>query len=43
MAVAVISPEGAKTSVDHRTATMDSPSLQTVPLKYKLLVGIGGC
>ena len=36
-----ISPEGAKTYVEHRTATMDNPALQTVPVKYKLLIGIG--
>jgi len=36
-----VSPEGAKTYMDHRAATMDNPSLQTVPLKYKLLIGIG--
>jgi alkylhydroperoxidase/carboxymuconolactone decarboxylase family protein YurZ len=36
-----ISPEGAKTYMDHKTATMDNPALQAVPLKYKLLVGIG--
>jgi len=36
-----VSPEGAKTYMEHRTATMDNPQLQSVPLKYKLLVGIG--
>ena len=36
-----ISPESAKTYMDHRAATMDNPALQTVPLKYKLLIGIG--
>ena len=36
-----ISPEGAKTYMDHRAATMDNPALQAVPLKYKLLIGIG--
>jgi len=36
-----ISPEGAKTYLDHRAATMDNPQLQAVPLKVKLLVGIG--
>lgn len=36
-----VSPEGAKTYMDHRAATMDNPALQTVPLKYKLLIGIG--
>jgi AhpD family alkylhydroperoxidase len=35
------SPEGAKTYMDHRAATMDNPALQAVPLKYKLLIGIG--
>lgn len=36
-----ISPEGAKTFMDHRAATMDNPALQAVPTKYKLLIGIG--
>ena len=36
-----ISPEGAKTFLDHRAATMDNPRLQAVPLKVKLLIGIG--
>ena len=36
-----ISPEGAKTYMDHRTAIMENPKLQAVPQKYKLLVGIG--
>ncbi len=36
-----VSPEGAKTFLDHRAATMDNPRLQALPLKYKLLVGIG--
>jgi len=36
-----VSPEGAKAYMDHRAATMDNPALQTVPLKYKLLIGIG--
>jgi AhpD family alkylhydroperoxidase len=36
-----ISPEGAKTYMDHRAATMDNSALQAVPLKYKLLIGIG--
>ena len=35
------SPEGAKTYMDHRAATMDNPALQAVPAKYKLLIGIG--
>ena len=35
------SPEGARTYMDHRAATMDNPQLQAVPVKYKLLVGIG--
>ena len=34
-----VSPEGAKTYMDHRAATMDNPALQTVPLKYKPLIG----
>ena len=36
-----VSPEGAKTYMDHRAATMDNPALQAVPAKYKLLIGIG--
>jgi AhpD family alkylhydroperoxidase len=36
-----ISPEGAKTYMEHRKAIMDNPQLQAVPAKYKLLVGIG--
>ena len=34
-------PEGARTYLEHRAAIMDNPKLQAVPLKYKLLVGIG--
>jgi len=36
-----VSPEGAKTYMDHKAATMDNPALQAVPVKYKLLIGIG--
>jgi AhpD family alkylhydroperoxidase len=36
-----VSPEGAKTYMEHKTATMENPALQAVPPKYKLLVGIG--
>lgn len=36
-----ISPEAAKTYMDIRNATMDNPAFQAVPLKYKLLIGIG--
>jgi len=36
-----ISPEGAKTYMAHKAATMDNPALQAVPLKVKLLIGIG--
>ena len=36
-----VSQEGAKIYLDHRAATMDNPALQAVPLKYKLLIGIG--
>jgi AhpD family alkylhydroperoxidase len=36
-----VSPEGAKTYMEHKTATMENPALQAVPIKYKLLVGIG--
>jgi AhpD family alkylhydroperoxidase len=27
--------------MDHKAATMDNPALQAVPLKVKLLIGIG--
>jgi len=36
-----VSPEGAKTYMEHKAATMDNAALQSVPHKYKLLVGIG--
>jgi AhpD family alkylhydroperoxidase len=36
-----ISPEGAKTYMDHKAAVMENPQLQAVPRKYKLFVGIG--
>ena len=36
-----VSPEGAKTYMEHRAATMDNPQLQSLPLKIKLLIGIG--
>jgi len=36
-----ISPEGAKTYMEHRKAIMDNLQLQAVPARYKLLVGIG--
>jgi len=36
-----ISPEGARTFMEHRKAIMDNPQLQALPAKYKLLVGIG--
>ncbi len=36
-----ISPVAARTYMDHRHAVMDSPDLQALPLKTKLLVGIG--
>jgi len=35
------SPEGAKTYLEHRASIMENPELQAVPIKYKLLVGIG--
>jgi AhpD family alkylhydroperoxidase len=34
-------PEGARTYLEHRAAIMDNPELQALPLKHKLLVGIG--
>ena len=36
-----ISPAGAKTYMEHRGAIMDNPELQALPLKTKLLVGLG--
>lgn len=36
-----VSPIGAKTYMDHRAAIMNDPHLQALPLKVKLLVGIG--
>jgi len=36
-----VSPAGAKTYMDHRAAIMDDPRFQALPLKVKLLVGIG--
>jgi AhpD family alkylhydroperoxidase len=40
-ALRAISPEGAKTYMDHKAATMENPQLQAVPAKHKLLIGIG--
>jgi len=34
-------PEGARTYLQHKAAIMENPELQEVPVKYKLLVGIG--
>jgi len=36
-----VSPDGAKTYMDHRAAIMDNPQLQALPKKTKLLIGIG--
>jgi len=36
-----VSPDGAKTYMEHRAAIMDDPRFQALPLKTKLLVGIG--
>jgi alkylhydroperoxidase/carboxymuconolactone decarboxylase family protein YurZ len=36
-----ISPDGARTYMEHRAAILENPAFQAVPLKYKLLVGIG--
>lgn len=36
-----ISPAGAKAYMDHRAAIMGSPQFQALPLKHKLLIGIG--
>jgi len=36
-----VSPEGAKTFMDHRAAILENPQFQAVPMKQKLLIGIG--
>jgi AhpD family alkylhydroperoxidase len=36
-----VSPEGARTYMEHRAAVMDNPELSALPTKVKLLVGIG--
>ena len=36
-----VSPAGARTYMEHRAAIMDNPRFQALPLKIKLLVGIG--
>jgi AhpD family alkylhydroperoxidase len=36
-----ISPEGARTYMDHRAAIMENPELSALATKTKLLVGIG--
>ena len=36
-----VSPEGARTYLDHKTAVMDNPALDALPVKEKLLIGIG--
>ncbi len=36
-----VSPEGAKTYMDHRAAIMENPNLQALDQKVKLLIGIG--
>lgn len=36
-----VSPAGAKAYMDHRAAIMNDPQLQALPLKVKLLIGIG--
>ena len=36
-----VSPDGAKTYMEHRAAIMDDPRFQALSLKTKLLVGIG--
>jgi len=36
-----VSPEGARTFMEHRQATLVNPLLQALPEKTKLLVGIG--
>lgn len=39
--LAGVSPVAAKTYMDHRSAVMENPEAQALPLKVKLLVGIG--
>jgi len=34
-------PEGARTYLEHRSSIMENPELQALPLKEKLLIGIG--
>jgi AhpD family alkylhydroperoxidase len=36
-----VTPEGARSYLDHKSAVMENPALQALPAKYKLLVGIG--
>ena len=36
-----VSPAGAKVYMEHRAAIMDNPQFQALPLKHKLLIGIG--
>jgi len=36
-----ISPAGARTYMEHRAAIMENPELPALPMKTKLLVGIG--
>jgi alkylhydroperoxidase/carboxymuconolactone decarboxylase family protein YurZ len=36
-----VSLAGAKTYMEHRAAIMDDPRFQALPIKIKLLVGIG--
>jgi len=39
--MAEVSPLAAKTYLDHRASVMENPELQSLPLKVKLLIGIG--
>ncbi len=36
-----ISPEGARIYMEHRAAVMENPALAALPVRTKLLVGIG--
>jgi len=36
-----LSPEGARTYLENRKAIMDNPALAALPVKEKLLIGIG--
>lgn len=39
--LSAVSPEGARTFMEHRKATMANPALAALPEKTKLLIGVG--